>query len=89
MTDQLQAKSGLGKALDLLDQLEKLKIWYRLEKVRDALMVIITIPGERWEVEFFDDGHIEIERFISSGQISDETILEKFLADYAIELNQS
>ncbi len=79
----------LGKALDLLDQLEKLKIWYRLEKVRDALMVIITIPGERWEIEFFDDGHIEIERFISSGQISDETILEKLLADYAIELNQS
>jgi hypothetical protein len=83
MTDQLQTKSGLGKALDLLDQLEKLKIWYRLEKVRDALMILITIPGERWEVEIFEDGHIEIERFVSDGKITNETTLDELLAEYS------
>jgi hypothetical protein len=32
-------------------------------------MVEIAVPGQRWEVEFMDDGSIEIEKFISSGQI--------------------
>jgi hypothetical protein len=32
-------------------------------------MVEIAVPGKRWEVEFMDDGTIEIEKFISTGQI--------------------
>jgi hypothetical protein len=76
----LQTQSALGKTLDLLDQLEKL---------RDALMVQISIPGEHWEIELFDDGHVEIERFISDGHISDEAILENLLNEYAIESGQS
>ena len=30
-------------------------------------MVIVDIPGERWEVECFEDGEIEVERFVSAG----------------------
>jgi hypothetical protein len=26
-------------------------------------MVQIAVPGERWEVEFFEDGHVEVEVF--------------------------
>jgi hypothetical protein len=33
----------------------------------DALMVSVLVPGERWEIEFFDDGHIEVEKFSSQG----------------------
>jgi hypothetical protein len=29
--------------------------------------VLVTVPGERREVEFMDDGTIEVERFKSSG----------------------
>ena len=43
-------------------------------------MVLVAIPGERWEVEFSDDGKIEIEIFKdSSGVLCDESLLDKLL----------
>lgn len=55
--------------IDFLDKLEKNKIYYRLNKVRDGIMVEIAVPGERWEVEFFADGDVQIEKFLSDGKI--------------------
>lgn len=60
------------KLLSFLQELEKRKIYFNLEKVRDSIMVAVTVPGQRWEIEFFDDGHIEIEKFVSIGTIFDE-----------------
>ena len=40
-------------------------------------MVEIAVPGERWEVEFFADGTVEVERFVSEGGICGESELEK------------
>jgi|tagenome__1003787_1003787.scaffolds.fasta_scaffold20988843_6 hypothetical protein len=43
---------------------------YALTSVREgAVMVQVTLPGERWEVEFFDDHEPEIEVFRSDGSI--------------------
>lgn len=54
----------LHDLLDFLSQLDKAGIYFRLDRVRDeAIMVRIDVPGERWEVEYFADGEIEIERF--------------------------
>jgi hypothetical protein len=40
-------------------------------------MVEIAVPGERWEVEFLEDGAIEVEVFRSSGSIEGaEAIVE-------------
>lgn len=69
-----------GKALAFLDRLEKAHIWYRLEHVRDSLVVTISVPGERWEVEFFADDHVEVERFTSSGSIESEAALDELFA---------
>jgi hypothetical protein len=33
----------------------------------DAVMVAVVLPGEYVEVEFFVDGSVEIERFLSQG----------------------
>ena len=53
-----------------LNMLEEKSIYYRLNKVRPmGVMVEIAIPGERWEVEFEDDGSIEIEKFKGDGEI--------------------
>lgn len=60
-------QNSLGRVLAFLERLEKSRIAYNLKHVRDTLMVVISVPGERWEVEFFEDGEIEIERFISQG----------------------
>jgi hypothetical protein len=38
-------------------------------------MITVAVPGERWEIEFLDDGSIEIERFISNGKIFGERAL--------------
>ena len=59
----------MDKLLEFLDKLEKNKIYYRLNKVRDGIMVEITVPGERWEVEYIKDGSIDVEKFISDGEI--------------------
>lgn len=57
---------NLQRLLTFLSKLQGGKIYYRLEHVRpDTLMVLVTVPGERWEVEFLADGDTQIEIFYS------------------------
>ncbi|MDZ7364944.1 MAG: hypothetical protein ONB43_03595 [candidate division KSB1 bacterium] len=49
----------------------------------NAIMVIVTVPGERWEIEFFDDGSVEGERFISDGEMGGKEMLSELLAKYS------
>ena len=51
-----------------LDELDRVKIHFDLARHReDTVMVKIAVPGERWEVEFFEDGTVEVETFRSVG----------------------
>jgi hypothetical protein len=71
-------KNSLEKLLSFLIRLEEVQISYSLEHNRDeAIMVLIAVPGQRWEVEFFQDGSIEIEIFKSDGEIYDEKMLDE------------
>lgn len=73
-------KNGLSKLLIFLQQLEHRQISYTLAHHRDeTIMVTVVIPGERWEVEFFENGEVEIERFISNGEIVGEETLNQLL----------
>jgi hypothetical protein len=38
-------------------------------------MLLVAVPGERWEIEWFEDGHLEVEVFRSSGEMGDRTDL--------------
>jgi hypothetical protein len=40
-------------------------------------MIVAFAPGEYWEIEFLDDGAIDIERYRSNGRILDENALEE------------
>ena len=71
----------MEKLLKFLNDLEDKHIYYKLNKVRDSIMVEVAIPGERWEIEFFEDGNVEVEKFISQGKILDETELKKLFND--------
>ena len=72
------------KLTSFLKQLEQAHIHYTLASHRDdAIMVLVTVPGERWEVEFLDDGSVEVERFISNGEICGEETLHELLTKYA------
>jgi len=66
MTDQ---PNPLKNLLGFLEMLEEARIWYRLSKIRDAVLVEIAVPGQRWEVEFFADGSIEREVFESTNDV--------------------
>ncbi|MBQ7415534.1 MAG: hypothetical protein IJW14_00675 [Oscillospiraceae bacterium] len=67
----------MSNLLDFLQKLEDNDIYYRLNRVRDSIMVEIAVPGRRWEVEFMRDGDVQIEKFVSDGEILDESALEE------------
>ncbi|MEH2433650.1 MAG: hypothetical protein V7K25_20770 [Nostoc sp.] len=46
-------------------------------------MVNVAVAGERWEVEFFEDGSVEVERFVSSGEINGEEVFSDLFAMYS------
>jgi hypothetical protein len=46
-------------------------------------MVIVAVPGERWEIEFLSDGSVEVEKFISNGEITGEESLNELFARYS------
>ena len=51
-------------------------------------MVEINVPGQGWEVELVDYGdevHWEIERFLSNGHIDDESALSELFAQCSDE----
>ena len=72
------------KLTTFLQHLEHAHIHYTLASHReDAIMVLVTVPGERWEVEFLGDGTVEVERFISDGEIYGEETIHALLSRYA------
>jgi hypothetical protein len=76
--------SSFDKLTSFLDQLESQNITYTIAHHRsETVMVLVAIPGERWEIDFFSNGTVEIERFRSSGTISDESVFPELFAAYA------
>ena len=74
----------MKQLLAFLNRLEENKIYYQLEKVRcDAIMVKIAVAGQRWEVEFMEDGTIEIEKFLSAGDYYDSQEIENLFEDFS------
>lgn len=69
------------RLLEFLERLDRAKIPYSMRHSRsEAIKVVTFAPGEYWEIEFLDDGEIEIERYRSKGHIDDESILEQLFA---------
>ena len=49
---------------DLLSELEAAKLHFTLSHHRsDAVLVSVTLVGERVEIDVFADGHMEVSRF--------------------------
>ena len=73
----------MEKLLVFVGELDQRRIFRRMACVRDAVMVDIHVPGARWEVEFFADGHVELEIFRSRDDVLSgeeaEAALERLL----------
>ena len=72
---------GYQSFFDMCAELDRRHVKYDVVSVRDqALMIRVAVPGERWELEVFDDGRIELERFVTQGVKSDHDAPSKLLA---------
>jgi len=73
--------TALTTAADFRRELDRRHVAYEFRIVRDeALMMSVALPGERWEIEFFDDGRIELERFVSQGVVDAPGVLAELLS---------
>jgi hypothetical protein len=69
------------KLNEFVNRLDEVRASYRITKIRPAaILVEVFAPSEHWEVEFLDDGTIEIERFRSNGRIHGEAALAELWA---------
>jgi hypothetical protein len=80
-----ERSNSLQALLDFLTGLERAKINFRLDRCReDTILVRVDVPGERWEVEFFANGEVEVERFgptergVGGGQEARQLLAELF-----------
>ena len=73
----------LSRLLDFLNRLDAAHIAYDLRHTRpDSIMIDVSLPGWRWEIEFMADGSVEIERYRSvAGVESDPGLLEELFRD--------
>jgi hypothetical protein len=70
-----------SKLLAFLERLDNAKIPYQMRRSRgDAIMIVAYAPGQYWEIDFLEDGEIEIERYRSDGHIDDGSVLEELFA---------
>ena len=71
-------RNHLKVLTEFVDRLDECRISYTLNgAVRTSIMVCVALPGERWEINFYDDGDIAVEIFTSDGQLFDESKLEE------------
>jgi hypothetical protein len=51
--------------------LDRLGVYYEIRRYREhSIMLVVSVPGERWEIEFFDDGtEAEVGRLRSDGHL--------------------
>jgi hypothetical protein len=75
--------SVFGRLLSFLSQLEEIKIHYDLKHVRDSIMVQAYLPIGTWEIEFFEDGTIEVE--LLTRQAGVERVSEEWLGRFVEE----
>jgi hypothetical protein len=48
----------------VLRMLDEARLWYRLERTReDTVLIMVTAVGERFEIDVFENGEVEVSRF--------------------------
>lgn len=75
---------SLARVTTFLKHLTDAHIHYTLATHREeAIMVLVSVPGERWEIEFCSDGTVEVERFVSNGAIAGAEAFQELWTRYA------
>lgn len=72
-----------GRLLDYLNRLDAASVHYTLAHTRpDSIMIDVSVPGWRWEIEFLADGSVDVERYRSvAGVENDPSLLDELLRE--------
>jgi hypothetical protein len=62
--------------LQFISQLQDARIQFDLKCVREAIMVALRSPSTYYEIEFFADGHIEVQTFGTPSQVQTVALQE-------------
>jgi len=75
--------NSMEQLLEFLARLREAKIQFMLDQQREAIMVTTVTPLAYYEIEFFADGHIDVQTFAAGpiDQMSLEEISEKILKE--------
>ena len=74
----------MDKVLALLNRLQEALIFYTVaHNQEDAISIQVVVPGQRWEIDFYLDGTVDIEIFKSDGTIRDATAIETLFSDFS------
>lgn len=76
----------LSTLTDFVDRLDTAQLHYTMTSVTEgAIKVGVTVPGEHWEIEFNEDGDIEVEIYRSNGELHDLEKTEELIATHGEE----
>lgn len=76
MDSEDQKVSPISQLLDMLDMLEAAGIYYRLRySTPRAISVDIALPDARWELDYFEDGKVYIEKLVSQGGVGGSSMM--------------
>ena len=76
--------NAFDKLSHLLARLQGARIYHQLRDTREnAVSVDVAVPGERWEIDFLDDGSIEVEVFRSDGAIHSAAKLDELVSTFS------
>jgi len=71
LSDPAVGTDVFGHLLFVMNRLAAARIPYTLRHSRDdAVMIEVTVPGERWEIDFLEDGDVDVEVFRSTGGVT-------------------
>ena len=74
----------ISDLLGLLGRLKAAHIYYKLsDPTEGAVMVEVSVPGERWEIELHEDGRVSVEVFVSAKGVQGAHLLDDLFARFA------
>ena len=70
--------------LELLGRLEAAKIHFTLARHQeDAITIEVVVPGQRWEIDCYGNGRMDVEVFKSDGIVRDASAIDELLHTFS------
>lgn len=66
---QEEGVNAFDQMLEFIFALQRENIHFTLKCQREAIMVVVPSPSSYFEVEFFSEGHIEVQEFGRAGGV--------------------